>query len=233
MKENEPMADLDQKRAFLEMEGDSYFQRNQERLQATADKIGSDRVLAALEAVPIEIRSVLEIGCSNGWRLDALHRRYGAKCSGIDPSHRAIAQGQQEFPGLALSQGTADELPFGDASFDLVIFGFCLYLCDRGDLFRIAMEADRVLADGGTLAILDFLPPTPYRNRYAHGEDLWSYKMDYARMFTWSPTYVVLSQSTFSHSGLPIIDDPDERLGVVLLRKDGRTAYPMKPSWAR
>lgn len=116
--------------------------------------------------------SVLEIGCGNGWRLHVLAREYHAKCFGIDPSERAVKDGMSLFPDLLLSQATADAVPHADQFFDLVIFGFCLYLCDRKDLFKIACEVDRVLKDFGKLMILDFYPPFPYRNAYAHSRYL-------------------------------------------------------------
>ena len=34
--------------------------------------------------------------------------------------------------------GTAKALPLVERSVGLLIYGFCLYLCDRDDLFRMA-----------------------------------------------------------------------------------------------
>jgi ubiquinone/menaquinone biosynthesis C-methylase UbiE len=81
--------------------------------------------------------------------------------------------------GLSVQQGTADVLPFDDNSYNIVIFGFCLYLCDREDLFRIASTADRVLRDSGWLFILDFFSPLPCAKTYHHRPGVLSYKMDY------------------------------------------------------
>ena len=41
-------------------------------------------------------------------------------------------------------------------SVDLLIYGFCLYLCDRDYPFMIVAEAHRVLKPQAWLAILDF-----------------------------------------------------------------------------
>lgn len=41
---------------------------------------------------------------------------------------------------------------------DLIIFGFCLYLCDPQDLFRIAAGSDALLADRGLMTILISIP---------------------------------------------------------------------------
>ena len=69
------------------------------------------------------------------------------ECYGIEPSFKAVETACTS--GVNAVQGTADRLPYRDGLFDVVVFGFCLYLCDREDLFRIASEADRVLNDQG------------------------------------------------------------------------------------
>ena len=58
-----------------------------------------------------------------------------ADCYGIEPSAQAVAAACAK--GINVMQGTADVLPFDNQSFDIVIFGFCLYLCDREDLFEL------------------------------------------------------------------------------------------------
>jgi SAM-dependent methyltransferase len=220
---------MGQKDVFRNSEGDRYFTRNREKLTAAEAGAAGDPILESLRRFGVRPRSVLEIGCSNGWRLEALRREAGASCHGLDPSPQAVAEGVAAYPLLSLAVGTADSLPFPDATFDLVIFGFCLYLCDRKDLFRIAAEADRVLAEGGSLAILDFHPPFPYRNPYAHRPGLYSYKMDYSLLFRWSPAYTLVSQAIFVPPGAADPGAPDDRHAVSLLRKDSHHAYPEAP----
>ena len=100
-------------------------------------------------------------------------------------------------------QGTADRLPYRDGLFDVVVFGFCLYLCDREDLFRIASEADRVLNDQGWLIIHDFYSPVPTRRDYHHKTGIYSYKMDYKTLFEWHPSIHVLPMRSFLTDNLP------------------------------
>jgi len=223
------MSEPTQKQAFLDSEGDRFYERNRNVLEPTGESAAKDRVLGAINAANFQPRSVLEIGCSNGWRIEALRKSRGAKCHGIDPSADAIRDGRALFPELALEQGTADALPFADNTFDLLIFGFCLYLCDRKDLFKIACESDRVLNDDGHIAILDFHPPFAYRNEYKHLAGMSSYKMNYATMFSWNPAYTLLSQTAFNHDGRDETPMPDDRLSVSILRKDTRHAYPENP----
>src|SRR5205809_61585 len=134
---------MSQKDVFLASEGDRYHQRNKHKLTLGGPKATGDRVLSSVKALNITPASVPEIGCANGWRLELFRSIYDATCVGIDPSAEAIAEGSATFPKIRLQRGTADSLPFDARSFDLVIFGFCLYLCDREHLFRIAAEADR------------------------------------------------------------------------------------------
>lgn len=218
-----------QKEIFLASEGDRYHQRNKDRFTRAGSKADGDRVLAAIDALNLQPAAILEIGCGHGWRLERLRVHYGASCAGIDPSAEAIADGAVAFPIISLRQGTADALPFDDDAFDVVIFGFCLYLCDREHLFRIAAEGDRILRDRGHLVIEDFHPPFPYATRYRHHPDVTTYKMNYAALFSWNPAYTLVSQVIFDHDGAVNPDDPDRRVSVSVLVKNRRHAYPNHP----
>jgi SAM-dependent methyltransferase len=215
-----------QKDAFLASDGDAWYRRNHDKL-ALLREGGQDRVLTAIDALSLRPQRVLEIGCSDGWRLSLLCDRYACNGQGVDPSAAAIEAGRRRDPRLDLRRGTAEALPFEISAFDLVIFGFCLYLCDRDDLFRIAAEADRVLADPGHLAILDFCTNSPYRRVFAHAPGLFSYKLDYARLFTWNPHYTLVRQDVFGADDPAELADPDARIAVSVLRKQRSGAYPL------
>jgi SAM-dependent methyltransferase len=212
-----------QKDVFAASEGDAWFARNQEAIGSPAH----DPVQQVLRGMALTPQSFLEVGCSNGWRVDALARAWRASGFGIDPSQVAIAQGGQKFAGIDLRVGSADSLPFEDGRFDLLIYGFCLYLCDRDDLFRIAAEGDRVLADGGYLVIYDFLVPAPYARVYHHEPSLRSFKMDHACLFTWHPAYSVARSERFDTAGGPPVED-DRTIAVTVLKKDTRRAFPLR-----
>jgi SAM-dependent methyltransferase len=221
---------VDQKSQFVQTDGDEWFRRN---AAALADRAATDLLLAELERTRLRAATVLEIGCANGWRLETLRQRWNAHGFGIEPSAEAVREGQRLFPALDLRRGTADMLPFEERSFDIVIFGFCLYLCDRDDLFRIAAEADRVLRPDGHIVIFDFQPPTPYRNAYQHRAGLFSYKMDHSRLFTWNPAYQLTSLSKHSHDGGPENGNPDDTVSIAVVKKSVALAYPDNPYRAR
>lgn len=215
-----------QKEEFRSGEGDAWFARNRAAGPLLAGSHSATALLRAAGAAPANL---LEIGCSNGAMLASLCSELGCAGAGIDPSSAAIAQGRERFPALRLEVATAERLPFADAQFDCVVFGFCLYLCDRDDLFRIAAEAHRVLADPGWLLVTDFLPPFAYRNRYSHRAGIDSFKMDYSRLFTWNPEYVEVRRELFAHAQGTALDDADARMGHVLIRRNGADAWPLAP----
>jgi ubiquinone/menaquinone biosynthesis C-methylase UbiE len=205
-----------QRDIFLAGEGDAWFARNMDSVGAAQD----DPLLEAITALPLARPApvkLLEIGCGAGSRLAWLSQHLGMICHGIDPSTRAVEAARQR--GVDAQRGTAESLPFADRMFDCVVFGFCLYLCDRDDLFRVATEADRVLAEPGWMLILDFYSPFPTRRRYHHREGVFSYKMDYRNLFCWHPAYSIYSHKVFHHSTHGYTDDPNEWTAVSVLRK--------------
>jgi len=211
---------MKQKDIFFHSEADAWYQRNAGALRSRdAD---SDVLLAEalrLTDLPPGIRKakILEIGCGDGTRLSWLKKKCEADCYGVEPSAEAVEEAKKK--GITVYRATAEQLPFDDKAFDIVMFGFCLYLCDREDLFRIAHEANRVLRSPGWLLILDFYSPMPLKREYHHRSGLFSYKMDYRTLFTWNPSYTCFSHKVYSHSKDIYTDDPQEWVSVSVLRK--------------
>lgn len=214
----------DQKSVFLDSEGNAWYQRNKAYYQGLPDH--KDDVLDFLLEQNIEPKKVLEIGCADGRRLDLVRQKFNCECSGVDVAKDAIEAGSEKYPELNLVYASADDLPFEPTEFDLIIIGFCLYLCDREDLFTIANSVDNLLAEKGFLVIKDFQPTYPYKRKYGHKEGLFSYKMDYSQMFLWNPSYSKLAVQVTSHSGHQDRLTVDERYSYQLLYKDTEQAYP-------
>ncbi len=210
---------MKQKEIFLQSEGDAWFNRNQHVVAGR--KLPDDdpvlrEVLDLLSVNTIGLK-VLEVGCGDGTRLAWLKGNLHADCYGIEPSAQAVTAVCAK--GINVQQGTADALPFDGQSFDLVIFGFCLYLCDREDLFRIASEADRVLRSPGWLIILDFFSRIPRAKTYHHSPGVQSYKMDYRTLFTWHPSYECMTHKVRHHADSNYTDASDDWIAVSVLRK--------------
>lgn len=211
------MKDKKQKEVFLDSEGDNWYHRNKEFNYKNEGK--NDLLLGEITSfVPLQNHplQVLEIGCGNGWRLKVL-QELGYQVSGIDPSHAAIEDAKKL--GLEVFVSTADELPFKEKQFDVVVFGFCLYLCDREDLFKISSEANRVLKKQGYIFILDFYAKNEITNDYHHAPGLKSYKMDYKKLFDWHPDYTLIKHIVGSHQGFQQTDDKNDLVAISILRK--------------
>ena len=207
-----------QRDVFLESEGDAWLARNPAPGMALPD---SDELLQAILQLPMPQAAasikILEIGCGSGTRLAWLNRNRGFECHGLEPSAKGVEAARAQ--GVTVRQGTAESLPFDAASFDIVVFGFCLYLCDREDLFRIASEADRVLRNPGWIVIRDFYSPTPTRRPYHHRSGLFSYKMDYRSLFAWHPGYCNYFHKVGHHVGGAYSDDVNEWVATSIMRK--------------
>jgi ubiquinone/menaquinone biosynthesis C-methylase UbiE len=206
---------------FLKSEGDAWYKRNQAALAAKnyENDAVCEQVLAIanLQKQSAQPLRILEVGCGDARRIEWLDKRLQANSSGLDPSGQAVDAARSR--GLDVKQGTADKLPFGDAEFDIVVFGFCLYLCDRKDLFQIAYEADRVLKPEGWVIIRDFYSAHSTISKYAHHEGVSTHKMDFKSIFSWNPFYTCFHHHVEHHVNRIFCDDPHEWVSTSVLRK--------------
>src|SRR5688500_15746027 len=98
---------------------------------------------------------VLELGCGTAYVSSWLARR-GARPIGVDPTTAQLRSArllQDEFDiHFPLVMGTGENVPFADASFDLVFseYGAAIW----ADPYRWIPEAARVLRPGGRLIFL-------------------------------------------------------------------------------
>lgn len=212
---------------FLDSEGDNWFSRNKDYLLNKSDDI----VLDFLENYKMMTSDtkVLEVGCSNGYRLDKIHKIYNSKCYGIEASSCAVEFGKENFSNINIVQGGADKLPYEDESFDLVIINFVLHWIDRKNLMKVISELDRVIKNKGLLLIGDFYPSKPEKRNYHHIKDaeVYTYKQAYYEIFKSSAMYEVVEFMTFNHSTLKKSHNiaPSDRCALVLLKKERDNLY--------
>lgn len=128
--------------------GDDWFERNKAALG------NRDLASSALMSTPLKPKDILEVGAANGWRLKKLKDHYGCNVRGIDVSEDAI---KEAVEGVQVDHGYAHDLPYDDASFDIVIFGFCLCFISPEDWLGLVSESNRVLRDGGVVVLYDFM----------------------------------------------------------------------------
>jgi len=212
-----------QKDFFLNSEGDAFFERNKNKIKQINSNQNFDHLTELIINLPFNKNkkvNILEIGCGQGERLNFLKKNLNCNVFGIDPSNKAIKVANEK--GISASVGTAEKLPFKTKSIDLLIFGFCLYLCDKTDLFNISNEADRVLKESSWLAIVDFWSENDYEVPYKHHKDISSHKCNFSKMFTWHPFYTIYDHKIRSHENLIYTDISNDWIGMTIIRKNNR-----------
>ena len=100
--------------------------------------------------------SLLDLGCGDG-AFCAFSARRGAIVHGLDLEPDAIARALEAVPGADLRLGLMENLPWSDASFDVVTsFNAVQYALDP----EVALvEATRVVRTDGRIAICKWGPP--------------------------------------------------------------------------
>ena len=100
---------------------------------------------------------LLDVACGSG-QLGLIAARRGARVSGVDIATNAIlaARGRAASEGLdaRFDEGDAEELPYADASFDVVASIFGAMFAPRPE--RVAAELLRVSRPGGTIAMANW-----------------------------------------------------------------------------
>jgi ubiquinone/menaquinone biosynthesis C-methylase UbiE len=114
---------------------------------------------AVASGVSLGGREVLEVGCGRGGGAAFVARHHvPERMVAIDRSPRAVAFCRHRFkvPGLSFEVGDAERLPFGDATFDMVLNVESSHCYGRlGDFFK---EVRRVLRPDGRFLYADFRP---------------------------------------------------------------------------
>src|SRR5262249_14279731 len=98
----------------------------------------------------------LDLCCGQGNVSQALAAR-GCKVTGVDFSARMLEMARRGVPDAAFIEAAAEELPFGEAAFDLVVSN--LGVCHIPDQPRALREARRVLRRGARFAMTVWCGP--------------------------------------------------------------------------
>lgn len=213
---------MTQDEIFQSGEGDQWYERNKVKLVPK-----DDFVCRMIESIGIQPRRIVEVGCSNGYRLEYLRQKFHAVCYGYDISNEAIEAGCDAFPEIHLKQKALHEIPY-DTSFDLVICNFVLHWVDRSLLVQSMSRIDALVRRGGTLVIGDFDPDYQQKRKYHHlpDEEVYTYKQDYTAFFKATGLYRETAVFTFDHDKQTYGYAPSEARGMcAALRKMENEEY--------
>jgi SAM-dependent methyltransferase len=218
------------------MTGDSGWDAS---AQAWIDAIGDDpnrNVLLDPEMLDVcgDVRGkrVLDVGCGEGRFCRMLAGR-GAEATGIDPTPGLIAEAERRGAAGAYVRGVAEQLPFADAAYDLVIS--YVTLVDIAGYREAIAEMTRVLRPGGSLVAcnLGFVTATPA----APGESPWVRDAGGKRLYYRIDRYAEEFASRLAWAGIDIINwhRPQSAymqayLGAGLLLRDFREPVPTDES---
>jgi arsenite methyltransferase len=115
--------------------------------------------LLLLEEVPLtNVTNVLDVGCGTGFPLIELAERLGSRAHlhGIDPWSGGLKRAAEKIasrgtPNVTLHEGSANAMPFPDATFDLIVSNLGVNNFD--DRAAAIRECRRVAKPGATLAL--------------------------------------------------------------------------------
>jgi ubiquinone/menaquinone biosynthesis C-methylase UbiE len=102
---------------------------------------------------------VLDVACGTG-NLAIPAARKGAQVTGLDLAPNLLEQARRRAAGEGLTatfdEGDAEQLPYADAAFDVVMTMFGAMFAPRPEL--VARELTRVCRPGGTVAMANWTP---------------------------------------------------------------------------
>lgn len=147
------------------------YTKTSQNYDGTRAPLGLDIALGnmCLNSKPLKEQRLLDIGCGTGTFLAAVKDKLGA-VEGVEYNDGMIGQAQKRLgDSVKLVQGSADSLPYGDASFDVCTMNQVLHHFPRDDNYAFCLrsfqEVYRVLKPGGVF-VLNTSTPEQQRDAF-------------------------------------------------------------------
>jgi len=130
---------------------DYYLRVKVRETVAHAQRMGIDAAQSA----------VLDVGCGTGRMVELLGRQF-ARVAGVEPSAGMLEGAHARGLGDGVfAQATAEQLPYDDASFDVVYSACVFHHVERDTHPAMVREMRRVLRPGGLLLTYEHNPWNP------------------------------------------------------------------------
>lgn len=115
-------------------------------------------------------KRILDVGCGTGSLSIMIKQMYpAADVTGLDGDPQILETARSKAKNdeleIQFEQGMSFDLPYPDASFEIVLTSFMLHHLERNDKQKTAMEAFRVLRPGGQLFGVDFVEPQNFSGK--------------------------------------------------------------------
>lgn len=121
--------------------------------------------------LPAVAKTILDVGCGTAKLTESIGVRYPqANIVGLDIAEGMLKFAQQHHANINFVCADAEELPFADDQFDLIISNFAVQWC--ADFYRLLAEIKRCLAPGGR-----FVFSIPAENTLTELKESW-YRVD-------------------------------------------------------
>jgi ubiquinone/menaquinone biosynthesis C-methylase UbiE len=116
------------------------------------------RLLGLRMLLPKKGMAILDVGCGTGSYLE-FYKRFQCDLFGIDPSPAMLEIAKERLGEEAnLYHGGADDMPYPDNSFDLIVSMLVLHEIDHVVRLAVIDEIKRVLKPSGKILLIDFNP---------------------------------------------------------------------------
>jgi SAM-dependent methyltransferase len=120
-------------------------------------KLTSQAVCLLLDAAHLTSESrALEVGCGPG-HVTAMMAETGATVTGVDLVPAMVETARRLHPNLEFVEANAEQLPFADDAFDVVLANFVIHHFARPDV--VCTEIRRVLKPGGRFVFAGPIEP--------------------------------------------------------------------------
>jgi SAM-dependent methyltransferase len=168
-----------------------------------------------LDRVPLDARSVLDVGCGAGsLGRDYKRRNPGAKFYGIEMDPDAARVAADRLDHVALCDVEVEPLPFGETRFDCIVYGDVLE--HLRDPWKVLQRQAPMLTDAGTVLVcVPNAEHWAFAYRLLHGtfdyEETGLFDRTHLRWFSFATMRAALSEAGLQpHDVLPRIFDAPE-----------------------